>query len=394
MDVDVAILGGGGAGMTLLEALSSTGPREMRIAVVDPVRHRGNDRTWCFWDDDTGPLDEVLHRSWSRLSVRGPDGSAHPVDLGARRYVMLRSADFYRLVAQRSAQRDVLWLTEPAGGIRHRDGHAEIDTPSGPLRARWVFDSRPRPPARAGVTALLQHFRGWWVTTVRDTFDPGSATLMDFAVPQPEHGLAFCYLLPIDRRRALVEYTVFSRARHDTGRYEDALRAHLADRYGLAPGDFEVPEVEDGAIPMTDGAFARRAGPRVMRIGTAGGATRPASGYTFAAMRRQAARIADLLAAGSTPVPPRPYPRRHRLFDGVLLHALDSGLIDGPEFFTALLSGPRIDRVLRFLDGRTTPVAELAVLSGAPATAMARAALSYLGRVAAGRLPRAAAPTA
>jgi lycopene beta-cyclase len=75
------------------------------------------------------------------------------------------------------------------------------------LRGRWVFDTRPTPPARPGRVALLQHFRGWRVRTAQDRFDPSVAGLMDFRPPQPRGGVAFGYVLPTSRREALVEYT-------------------------------------------------------------------------------------------------------------------------------------------------------------------------------------------
>jgi len=48
---------------------------------------------------------------------------------------------------------------------------------------------------------------------------------------------------------------------------------------------------------MTDAVLAARGGPRTVRIGTAGGATRPSTGYTFSAMQRQAADIARMARA-------------------------------------------------------------------------------------------------
>ncbi len=380
MDVDVAILGGGGAGLTLLDALCAPGAPTaaagLRIAVLDPVRHCGNDRTWCFWDDGTSPVDEVLHRSWHRLAVRGPDGTAKATDTRPMRYVMVRSADFYARVARRADTAAVTWIDQPAEDLHEDPDGVRICTPGGTVRARWVFDSRPTPPRHPGVTTLLQHFRGWWVHMQRDTFDPHTATLMDFALPQPPTGLAFCYVMPLDARRALVEYTVFSRQRHDPPHYDRMLADYLSRLCG--PDGYRTTEVEDGAIPMTDAPFARRAGRRVLRIGTAGGATRPATGYTFATMLRQATVIAARLAAGADPVPPRPYPRRHALFDGVLLRALDAGLVDGPRYFTDLLTGHPIDRVLRFLDGRSGIPAELAIMAGAPPVAMTRATAGFL----------------
>ena len=62
---------------------------------------------------------------------------------------------------------------------------------------------------------------------------------------------------------------------------------------------------------------------------------------------------------GPDPLPPPAYPARHRWMDSVLLRALDRGLVDGPELFTRLLLGNPPERVLRFLDGGTSPLDEL-----------------------------------
>jgi lycopene beta-cyclase len=124
---------------------------------------------------------------------------------------------------------------------------------------------------------------------------------------------------------------------------------------------------------MTDAVPARRVGHRVVRLGTAGGATRPSTGYTFAAMQRQARSVAAALLAGADPLPPPAYPARHRWMDSVLLRALDRGLVDGPSLFTRLLLGNPPERVLRFLDGDTSPLEELGIMRATPTLAMARA---------------------
>src|SRR6185312_2386612 len=132
---------------------------------------------------------------------------------------------------------------------------------------------------------------------------------MDFTVPRPASGVAFGYVLPDDARSALVEYTEFSRRRLPDAAYDAALTRYLADRWGDA---YEIEDVEDGAVPMTDAVPARRAGRRVVRLGAAGGATRPSTGYTFAAMLRQADAVAAAVLAGTDPLPPAAYPARHR----------------------------------------------------------------------------------
>jgi lycopene beta-cyclase len=398
--VDVALVGGGGAAHCLLHALATAGV-ELSVAVLDPLSHTGNDRTWCFWDGGTSPIEPAVRRRWSMLRVVGPDGDAH--ELAPVSYAMVRSADFYRQVRERcgvehpetrgpgyGAGPRVRWIPTTVRAIRpagaaappdfpaaDRSGAAAVvrlDTDAGELTARWVFDSRPRPPDRPGTTSLLQHFRGRWLSGAG--LDPAAATLMDFTVPQPESGLAFGYVLPVDRSEALVEYTVFSRSRLASADYDAALD-RLVDRLGVAGATVE--STEDGVIPMTDGGFARRVAPHVYRLGTAGGATRPATGYTFATMLRQARVVATRLAAGVEPVPPRPYPARHLRYDAILLRAVDRGLVDGPRLFTDLLTRHPPARILGFLDGTSSRRDEARILAGTPIPAMIRATAGWLG---------------
>lgn len=362
VDVDLALVGGGGAASLVLAALARHGVRDLRIAVVDPVHRRGHDRTWAFWDQPGNDLDDLLSASWSQVEVITPE--AHrTLDLAPLRYAMLRSGPVYDRAAEAERSLDV---TRIVAGVEALDDDGErvlvrtgVDRPV--LRAGWVLDSRPRPPRRPGRTNWLQHFRGWWLTADRPMFDPGRAVLMDFRTPQPARGVSFGYVLPVDSRYALVEYTEFSPHLLTGAAYDSAL-AGYRDLLGLDPARCTVREVENGVIPMTDGPFDARPSPRVVRLGTAGGATRPSTGFTFAAMCRQAEQVARALAAGRPPVPAPAYPRRHRWMDAVALRALDRNLVGGPEFFGQLFDRNPAARVLRFLDGATTVAEDLAVM--------------------------------
>ncbi|WP_328692006.1 lycopene cyclase family protein [Streptomyces caniferus] len=382
-DADVVIVGAGAAGLSLAHRLCepAAGGREPRVLLVDapvgPLTPR--ERTWCYWEAPDGAFDSALTASWERLRVHGPDGTAtegRPVPL---RYKMLRSRDFEALVGARLAGRSAVVRTgatvesvrDVAGGaeVRGRDGAGRPVA----FRARWAFDSRPGarlPPAR---TTLQQHFRGWFVRTRRPSFDPTTADLMDFRTPQPAHGLSFGYVLPLSEHTALVEYTEFSRRILATAAYERALREYAARVLRLDA--FRVTAVEQGAIPMTDGRFPRRTGRSVFRIGTAGGATRASTGYTFAAVQRQSARIAAALLAGRPPLPPPAHTAWHRAMDAVLLRALDSGRVDGAEFFTGLFRTVPMERLLRFLDGRSRLWEDLSIGLRTPVLPMLRTAV-------------------
>lgn len=389
VDADVAIVGAGGAGLSLLHQIALQAP-SLRVALVDPVERlatRPADRTWCFWGSGPGDVDEAVHRSWSSVVLVGPDHRRRVLRLDPMRYAMLRSQDLYALVADAASSVGVDVVTAEVASVEDGEDGAVVRFAGGSVGARWVFDSRPAPPVRPGRTTLLQHFRGLVVRADRDVFDPDLPLLMDFTTPQPDAGLSFGYCLPSDARSALVEYTEFSPAVLDDAGYARALESYVPHVLG---GDVPhvVTRVEQGVIPMTDGVFARRVGRRVFRLGTAGGATRPSTGYTFSAMQRQARSVAAALATGREPVPPPPYPRRHAWMDALVLRALADGSLDGPAFFARLFDRNPPQRVLRFLDGLTSPASELALMATAPGGTMLRAAVGDLAGRLSPRTPR------
>ncbi|RPK88374.1 MULTISPECIES: lycopene cyclase family protein [Streptomyces] len=358
-DFDVVIVGAGAAGLSLAYHLCAPdSPVPLSVALVDapPGPLRAPPRTWCFWEPPGGDHDPILAASWSRLRVRTADGAPTVTRLSRLHYKMLRSDAFEALVARRLSRTAALRRIEAAvsavrdvpscgGEVLTRDARGEHVL----VRGRLVFDSRPPrrlPPAR---TTLLQHFTGWFVRAERPVFDPTTADLMDFRTPQPAHGLSFGYVLPLDPHTALVEYTEFSPLPLDTEGYRRALRHYTHDVLGL--GRFRVTAQEHGVIPMTDGRFPHREGRSVYRIGTAGGATRPSTGYTFAAVQRQSRTIAAQLRAGRPLRMPLPYGRRARMMDAVMLRALDSGRVDGADFFGRLFRGVPGERLLSFMDG-------------------------------------------
>ncbi|MFD9391696.1 lycopene cyclase family protein [Streptomyces sp. NPDC060000] len=390
LDADVAIVGAGAAGLSLAHRLSHRAPGTRRLSVLlveaPPGPLRPPRRTWCFWERGRGRYDAAVTATWQHLRVHTPGGRAIEDDIAPLRYKMIRSDDFEGLIAHDLAQSDQVRRVEAtAETVEGVHGGAQVlarTTDGRPLtvRARWVFDSRPLGSLPAARTTLLQHFHGWFVRSDRPLFDPGTVELMDFRTPQPVRGLSFGYVLPTGDRQALVEYTEFSPQVLSRQAYDTALRHYTEDILGLT--GLEVVSTETGVIPMTDAPFARQSAPSVFRIGAAGGATRPATGYTFAAVQRQTRAVASALAAGRRPLPPPAHSARSRAMDAVLLRALDSGRVDGADFFAHLFSRVPMERLLRFLDGRTRLHEDLSVGIRTPVLPMLRSAaeLPYLPR--------------
>ncbi|SCK37729.1 lycopene cyclase family protein [Streptomyces sp. WMMB 322] len=360
-DTEIAIVGAGAAGLSLAYRLCAArpGPASPSVALIDapPGPARPPERTWCFWEGAGGEFDAATSAVWDTLRVRAPDGTAVTGSPSPLRYKMLRSSSFEAMVHERldrvpqlrrveAEVGDVVDLAQ-GGEVRGVTAQGQSLT----LHARWVFDSRPPRKLPPGRTALLQHFRGWFLRAGRPVFDVRVADLMDFRTPQPAHGLSFAYVLPTSPSEALVEYTEFSPAVLGEDGYEQALTSYVTNVLGLER--FEVTRAEQGVIPMTDARFPRRAGRSVFRIGTAGGATRPSTGYTFAGIQRQTRAVAAACQRGSTPLPPPVHSVRSLAMDAILLRALDTGRVDGARFFTDLFRRVPMERLLRFLDGGT-----------------------------------------
>ena len=72
-EVDVALVGAGGAGLSVLVHLAAALDRDdgrgaaPSVVLIDPERRRGADRTWCWWDPP--------------LRTDGPDSSSAGPDL-------------------------------------------------------------------------------------------------------------------------------------------------------------------------------------------------------------------------------------------------------------------------------------------------------------------------
>ncbi|MFJ2398179.1 lycopene cyclase family protein [Streptomyces sp. NPDC087843] len=390
LEADVAIVGAGAAGLSLAHRLSCPAPGARRLSVLllnaPPGPLRPPSRTWCFWEPGRGPYDAAVTASWQQLRVHTSSGQAIEDAIAPQRYKMIRSDDFESLIARDLAESEdvhrIEASVETVEGIT--DGaHVHARTVDGrPLtvRASWVFDSRPLGSLPAARTTLLQHFHGCFVRSDRPIFDLDTVELMDFRTPQPPRGLSFGYVLPICRREALVEYTEFSSAVLSQPGYQTALRHYTEVVLGLT--GLEVVSAETGVIPMTDAPFARQTASTVFRIGAAGGATRPSTGYTFAAVQRQTQAVASALRAGRRPLPPPAHSARSRAMDAVMLRALASGRVEGAAFFSGLFSQVPMERLLRFLDGRTRLYEDLLVGMHTPVLPMLRSAveLPYLPR--------------
>jgi len=387
-EYDIAILGAGLAGLSLAVRLAAPRFAGLRVLVVEPRTEYCRDRTWSGWALRPHPFAEAVTCRWDRWSVVSTSREAVLAAPGLR-YETIQADTFYRLALNmiRAAPHIELRLGVHADAGDGEDA-ATLRLPDQTVCASFAFDTRP--PPGIGRHGLTQGFLGQEIRTDRPAFDPGVATLMDFRCPQPGGGPAgaahFTYVLPSSPTQALVEDTWFSPPGFQPPDHRGALRAYMAARYGV--NRYDVLFEEQGALPM-DPVFQPRPGRRLLPLGTAGGATRPSTGYAFSAIQARCDEIVADLDAGRHPRPARPRPGAIRMMDRVLLHLLERHPHLAPHVFTTLFARCPPASLVRFMNDAAGPADLVAVAAAIPFLPTVGAAL----RLAAGGMewPRPAA---
>lgn len=378
---DYIIAGGGGAGLSLLYRLArSASLRERRILLLDPAPNKtANDRTWCFWEREAGPFEDIVCHRWTDLWVYQGEQFARRLAIAPFVYKMIRSGDFYRYVRESLTALPHLDIRAAAvQHIRNTGQGVTVTSEAGTFTADWCFSSIPHErPDRSRANYLDQHFRGWFIRTERPVFAPEQAIFMDFRLPQ-QGETRFFYVLPTSPQTALVELAIFSNHHLSSAGYDGHIRQYLQAHWPQL-GAYEITEAEAGVIPMTDYPFAAH-DDRIVYLGMAGGDTRASTGYTFWNIQQRLDRLVPALERGLPPhLPPTWAQRRHRLYDAVLLRVLQHNYADADRVFASLFANNPPQRVLAFLNGQSSLAEELALLASVPTGPFARALWEEVG---------------
>ena len=360
---DVAILGAGLAGLSLAVRLASPRFGRLRVLIVEARTHYRRDRTWSYWSGSPHPFAAAVGRKWSRWAVSAPGELASRCAAGLA-YESIQSDVLYRQALDQIARAPHI---EMHLGVR-ADVTADPDgvlvrLPGGAMRAGVAFDTRPA--AGIGSHGLTQVFGGQEVETANAIFDPGVATLMDFDVEQgfAGNGAAhFTYVLPTSPTTALVEDTWFAPPGFRPPDHRAAICAYLGRHKA---GNYSVQFEEAGALPM-DPVYQPAVSTRLIPLGTAGGATRPSTGYAFAAIQARCDAIIADIERGRLPSATPPRPALTRFMDHVLLDLLEHRPALAPRIFAALFAGCPPARLVRFLSDQARPADFAAVAAAIP----------------------------
>ena len=369
-DLDLVVLGGGCAGLSLALRLAERPGACRRVAVLESREAYRHDRSWCFWRLGPHRFEPLVKRTWSQVSLRSAT-QAVQVDCAGTPYQLLESDTFYNHAQRAFAASTVARLqmgVTVLGPPQPVPGGWRIATSGGDLTAKHVIDTRPPGPPKEGSALLWQSFLGEELVCDHAVFDPGRVELMDFADDSPG-AVAFTYVLPLANNHALVETTLFDPQPH--GPADLARRQQMAVQRLCGAAASYVARTESGILPMglvPTGSTHQQMPPGHghCRVGLMSGAARPASGYAFQRIQRWADDCSASLRKGCDPVGHSPDPLLTRLMDRLFLDVLRSHPERGPELFTSLFAQVPTPRIVRFLSDRASVMDRIAVAASLP----------------------------
>ena len=347
-DVDLVILGGGCAGLSLGTRLAEFGATSPTAMILEARIHYTNDRTWCFWEDGDSRLQSSIKHRWQKLGLRA-QGRELSVDCGTNPYCLLPAEEFYRaaVAAISRSERVNLTMNEKILTPPRKTGDRwMVDTANGSFNAKMVVDTRPTQQPKRGGAILWQSFYGREIECDVDTFDSSRADLMDFS-PGGDANIRFTYCLPMSSTRALIETTVFGVEPQNRLALSRELDTAI-ERY-VAHSGYIVLRSEEGILPM--GITPVKADPdkTYVRVGLTSGGARPSTGYAFQRIQRWADKCAQSLQAGRLPLGHAPDPFLLRAMDHLFLSVLRAHPAEAPLMFLSLFEKVHPSRLIRFL---------------------------------------------
>lgn len=362
---DFIIAGMGCAGLSLALQLQKSSVKFNKVLLIDQELKNKNDRTWCFWTKEKNNwFDPVVFKRWDHF-VFEAKGFKKEFALAPYQYCMIKGADFYAYclkVLSRDARFEI--VTEKITEIQSTKEQALLKTPTQQFSAPYLFNSAFRTIDKKNKHInYVQHFMGWLIETPEERFNETCPVFMNFNTAQ--YGdCRFFYLLPYSKTKALIEYTGFSERSLKEEDYLFELKKHL--QQDLKIDAYTILEQEKGEIPMAESAFVNPYGKRVINIGTAGGSSKPSTGYTFYFIQKNTKELVSQLEAGSKQLTAYQRKKRFLLYDKILLEVLDKKKIPAHEVFKTLFLKNDVRSLLAFLNEESTAKEDLSILNSVP----------------------------
>ena len=332
----INIIGGGCAGLSLARFSSVLKKYNFNL-FVGLKKDNDKDHFWGFWKNSF--LEDAYQNAdftWFKWSII--TNESHQIMTSKKHpYCAIKRKKWLAYCLKESSAGKVKVFEE---NVSEKNNQL-LMTNKKIICGNYTFDSRP-PSIPKNI--LLQHFEGCVVKSEIDVFDSETVTLMDFRCDQ-SRGVHFLYLLPLSKKVALVESTLFSKKIENSEYYFDSIKSYLKTFYSLT--EYSMTDFEKGVIPMHDistKSYKRH------NIGSRGGAIRPSSGYAFVFIQKQISQIKNNLISNE-PIDTKVHKKFDLFMDKIFLNVINSNPKKIPNIFSNLAKSINGDEMAEFMAG-------------------------------------------
>ncbi len=350
--VDVAILGGGCAGLSLARELSLNTKWQRKTLIIEPRKTYLNDRSWCFWEPTDNALkkalEPIIHHSWQQWRFSGENFSQIHSSQG-RRYCHIAADDFYKqAVSAIATNANVeLGMGQSVKNVENiKSGYLISLDDGSSFYARQVIDTRIGNYLFSHQARLWQIFYGYEIEITDGLFDDTTVGLMENLTSNVS-STQFLYVLPFSKKRALFELTQFSSELFAPEKLAGLLNDYLLNTIGK--DNFRILRTEHACIPMGLKSLAKSKSPQYYYAGTIAGAVRPSTGYAFIRIQQWANQCARELFEGGRLSKVKQSTPLIRSMDRIFLNVMRDTPALGAVFYQALAECVSGKSLVRFL---------------------------------------------
>ena len=361
---DLIFCGGGLSTLIFLNKIISDNYfNNKSILVIEKDLNTIPKKTWSFWDKKDSYWNDFTVKSWDNIFFKGKNGIIEK-NLTSMNYKMIKSESFYNHIYDKVKRQPNIKLKKGIVlDIEDLNDSVIVKSKTQTFIADKVLNSIPDESYKNNLKfpVLLQHFVGWTIKTNEPAFDDDTATLMDFSIDQ-KNETRFFYVLPTSKNEALVEFTLFSKHLLSNSEYEIEIKKYLKS---LEINDYKINLKENGVIPMTCFPFDNANTKNIINIGTAGGWTKPSTGYTFRFIDKYSNSIISLLKSDKS-FDNFKVKSRFWLYDLIFIDVLYKMNHLGSVIFENLFRKNKFKTIFRFLDNESSFREELGIIHSMP----------------------------
>ena len=320
-------------------------------------------KTWSFWGKKDSHWNDFIIKSWDKIIFKSQNINIDRT-LTSMNYKMIKSESFYNHIYDKVKRQPNIKIKKgDVVDVTDQNDTVVVKTKNESFTANKVLNSIPNDSYKTNskFPVLLQHFIGWTIKTKKPVFDDRTATLMDFSVEQ-NNETRFFYVLPTSNNEALVEFTLFSKDLLANSEYEIEIKKYLKS---LEIEDYKINLKENGVIPMTCFPFDNANSKNIINIGTAGGWTKPSTGYTFRFIDKYSNSIIGIIKSDKS-FKYFKLKSRFWLYDLIFIDVLHNMNHLGSVIFENLFKKNKFKTIFRFLDNESSFSEELGIIHSMP----------------------------